>query len=222
MDYNKSSENNMKEEVRDIITKGVDMHKALYYGNNKDKANLEVDLLSNTFVNLRNAIKESCRSTMIAIDANRLAIYLFHNGNVSTHGVNFFKMTCICERIKHGSGIKEQYLSHTNLTINLFDDMIDELITNGRYTIINSDDILDSSKKIFISSKNITYSHAVSIFDNKNNILGFILVEMSHEYSRERSINEFEALNILASQLVPALTYSNYYDIAMNNAKPLD
>ena len=207
---NRISTEAVKVEVRDIITKGIDMHKSLYYGNMTKE--LETDLLTNTFVNLRNAIKGPCRATMDELDGYRLAIY---NGNVSTHGINFFKMTCICEKIKLGSGIKEQYLNHTNIAINLFDDMMDKLISNGKFIIINNKDILDSNEKIFISSNKIKYSIAVSIFDNNNNILGFILIEFAHEYDRAVASKEVNILESLEQQIMPVLSYSNYFDAAI-------
>ena len=84
--------------------------------------------LMNIFVKLREATRENCVNTMNQIGAARIALYLFHNGTHSTHGINFIKMSCICEKVAIGSGIRERMMEHTNIPINLFDDMIDKLL----------------------------------------------------------------------------------------------
>lgn len=186
-----------------------------YYDNQQ---HLDKDLF-NTFVKLRNSIKENCAVTMTSIKASRLAIYLFHNGTHSTHGINFFKMSCICEKVAIGSGVRERLIEHSNIPINLFDDMIDKLITNGRYLIMNDENLGSSSHKIFISSNKIKYAQTVAIFDINNNILGFVVSEMEHNYVRETALAEKEKLELLTSQLVPILAYSEYVNTTIEATK---
>ncbi len=171
--------------------------------------------LFNTFVKLRNSIKENCMIAMRDTKACRLAVYLLHNGNSSTHGVKFFKMSCICEKVAIGSGIREQSIEHSNIPINLFDDMIDKLIDNGRYIIMNEEEINNTNHRIFISASKIKYAQAVAIFDLNNNILGFVLAEMDHMYDRDLALKEKEKIDILVNQLVPILSYSEYVNTAI-------
>ena len=175
--------------------------------------------LFNTFVKLRNSMKDHCIKTMNEINSDRIAIYLFHNGTISTHGVKFFKMSCICEKVAIGSGVKEQSIDQANIPINLFDDMIEQLIDHGKYIIIKDDDTANSNHRIFISAKKIKYSQAVAIFDNDNNIIGFILAEMSEEYDKDRANMEKESIGKLISKLAPILTYSNYTEEATKQVR---
>jgi len=168
-----------------------------------------------TFVKLRNSIKDNCTQAMNKIGAERIAIYLFHNGNQSTHGIKFFKISCICEKVNIGSGVREQALDQSNIPINLFDDTINNLIDNGRCIIINDDNIANSNNKIFISAKKIKYAQAISIFDNENNILGFVLIELSHEYDKNNADMEKYEVDRLIAQLVPILAYSDYTQAAI-------
>ena len=167
------------------------------------------------FVKLRDALKINCLTTMNSVNASRIAIYLFHNGMYSTHGISFFKMSCICEKVVVGSGIRERTIEHSNIPLNLFDNMINELIVNGEYIIKNSED-LRSNHSILISSPKIKYAHAVSIYDSNNNILGFILIEMKCEYDEDYVLDETAQLKTLVSQVTPILTYSNYIDTTLN------
>ena len=176
------------------------------------------DLL-NTFIKLRGALLGTCTDTMKKIDASRIAIYLFHNGTRSTHGIDFFKMSCICEEIKKGSGIREKLIEHSNVQINLFDTMIDKLVTNGRYVIINNEELQYSSHKMFLSTKADTYTQLVAIFDMSNNILGFVCAEMHHEYDRERAMREKQDLDSLIVQIVPVLSYSDYIDTTVDDTQ---
>lgn len=180
----------------------------------KEKENqnrLEKDLL-NTFTKLRSALKYNCSDTMDKIQACRLAIYLFHNGTHSTHGINFFKLSCICEKVLVGSGIRERFMEHNNIPVNLFDSMVEELGSNGSYIIKNSDDLKNSNHRIFISSKKIYYSQAVAIFDSNNNILGFALAEIDRPYNETSANEEKRQLKILVDQIVPILSCLDYVD----------
>lgn len=169
--------------------------------------------LMNIFVKLREAIKENCVNAMNEIGAARIAIYLFHNGVHSSHGISFFKISCICEKVAIGSGIRERMIEHTNIPINLFDEMIDKLITYDRYIIMNNEEVQETNHKIFISADKIKYTQLIALYDINNNMLGFIAVEMDRSYSKEDADAEKEILDVLVKQLVPILSYSDYVSI---------
>ena len=173
------------------------------------KSNNE-ELLVNTFVKIRSAIKENCILAMNDIKAGRLAIYLFHNGTRSTHGIDFLKISCICEKIAIGSGVRERIIEHTNIPINLFDEMIDKMIECDRYIIMNDKELEKTNHRVFVSSEKVAYTQLVSIYDINNNILGFIAAEMVHPYNKNSADKEKESLDELVKQLVPILSYSEY------------
>ena len=179
-----------------------------------EKPKLEKDLLD-TFVRLKDSIKDYCKLTMDKVMADRLAIYLFHNGSHSTHGINFFKMSCICEKVLIGCGIRERSIEHSNIPITLFDDMVDNLITNGYFVIHNDENVANTNRRIFISGKRIKYVQCVSIFDEDNNMLGFVLSESSKEYNEEQAEKEREELKVLSNQIMPILSYSDYVNTTL-------
>lgn len=187
---------------------------------NQNDNNENIDLISeqkhhimHTFKKLKLALLDNCLDCMNKMHSARIAIYLMHNGTHSINGIHFIKTTCICEKIARGSGIKERVLEHSNIPVNLFDDMINSLNNNGYYIIYNNDETYTTNQRIFISSPKITYSHTVALFDNENNMLGFVVAEMTNPYNVNDIKNEKEILQILADQVVPILTFANYKDM---------
>lgn len=181
-----------------------------------EKAPFEKDLVR-TFIKLNNSLKDYCKQAMDEVNAERLAVYLFHNGTYSTHGIHFFKMSCICEKVTIGSGVRERSIEHNNIPINLFDSMIESLINDGCYIIKKSDENIEfKNHNIFFSANKIKFVQAITIFDNDNNIIGFVLAESSQEYSDKLVEKQKAIIGKFISQVVPVLTYSEYTDMNIN------
>lgn len=210
-DYN-NYKNELKEQNSTLTKQLIKQLAENDAGNTKEKDLAEKNLMG-IFVKLRESIKENCVSTMNQIGAARIAIYLFHNGIHSTHGINFFKMSCMCEKVAIGSGIRERMIEHTNIPINLFDEMIEKLIHDNRYIIMNNDELQDTNHKIFISADKINYAQLVTIYDINNNMLGFVAVEIDRPFSKDEADREKEILDELVKQLIPVLSYSDYTSI---------
>ena len=167
------------------------------------------------FHKIKDITNENLYEVMIATKACRIAIYLFHNGMKTPNGISFLKISCIGEHTLIGSGIKERTVKHSNMTINLFDDMLPKFLDTGRYLIINNDDIVDSSKHEFISASKIQYAQLVSIYDANNNTLGFILEEFDHAYNKATADEEYETLRALSQKLTPIFSFSEYADMTL-------
>lgn len=171
--------------------------------------------LYSMFSDIKNSIKDNAVMCMDKVQANRLAIYLFHNGNVSTHGVKFFKMTCVGESIVRGSGLRERMLEHASININILDDTITDIVNIGHYVVLADKDIEDNTKhKLFISNPKIKYSLIVPIYDHDNNALGLVCVECPLEYVKDKGDRQIETIKDFIDQIVPILSYSKYTDIA--------
>ena len=215
--YKKFQEQSMKnnEEYKDgmveITNKMVDQILETYDKKKPTEEN-EPELMK-TFVKLRESMHDYCKDCMDKLKVDRLAIYLFHNGAHSTHGIKFFKVSCICENVRIGSGIREHSIEHSNIPLNLFDKMIDKLLSDGEYIIINDDNLQSMNCRIFISSDKIKYAIAEAIFDKNNVILGFVIIESSKEYDEETTETQRQELSKLVYQISPLLVYGDYIDI---------
>ena len=64
----------------------------------------EKDLMT-LFGNIHKRLIEDCREALEILNADRTAVYVFHNGVYSSHGLPFFKTSCICEIIKKNCGV---------------------------------------------------------------------------------------------------------------------
>ena len=211
----KEMKRNIENESMEYIKNALDAAVAEIANKSMEK-NSKKDLAT-TFAKLRESIKDNTSNVMNNTGAIRIAVYLFHNGTKTTHGIDFFKFSCICEKVVAGSGVKEQSMNQSNIPVNLFDPMLDSLINNGRYIIIKSEDLENTNQRIFISSPKINYSQAVGIFDNKNNLLGFVLAEMDKTYNKHSVNEEYLSLKSFVAQIVPALAYSDYISVTEKN-----
>ena len=199
----------MTTKMVDQILEGADNANINNNTNNTPAVASEPDLM-NTFVKLRRSMYEYCRDAMLTVHADRLAIYLFHNGAHSTHGVKFFKVSCICENVKIGSGIRERSMEQSNIPLNLFDEMIHALLDTGEFLILNNEELNKHNYRIFISSDKIKYAHCKAILDVNNTILGFILVESTSEYDNNTIKEQNIEIDKLINQISPVLTYVDY------------
>ena len=182
-----------------------------------EEAKSNQEELLKTFARLKNVIKEDLYATMKIIKSSRTALYLFHNGTRSTQGISFVKMSCIGEKVVVGSGIKEQILNHSNMPVNLFDNMFEKLMENGKYVIMNDEETMNTARAKFISANKIRYSIAVAIYDHSNNILGFVLAEFDHPYSKNLFDIESIDLKTFADKIAPLLSFSEYADLTLQN-----
>lgn len=207
-----------KNNISDIVTKVLDQlleDRDNINTTTQTKDNKEPDLMK-TFVKLRQAMQDNCKEAMNKINADRMGIYLFHNGTLSTHGIKFFKVSCICENIRIGSGIREHSIEHSNIPLNLFDMMINDLIENGHCTIDNDESLKSKNCRIFISSSKIKHALCTAIFDNSNNILRFVLAEISNDITEDDENIKYAELDNLISRISPILIYSDYVEININ------
>lgn len=173
--------------------------------------------LLNTFQKLRYVIKDDLTTTMNNTGACRVALYLLHNGQKSASGINFLKVSCVGERILIGSGVKEQIINHSNIPLNIFDNMLEKLIENGRYIVMNDDATMATARAQFISAPKVRYTQEVSIYDSSNNILGFVLAEYDHVYNKSTSDEEYEKLKEFSNKISPILTFSNYTNLTLKD-----
>jgi hypothetical protein len=93
--------------------------------------------------------------------------------------------------------------------------MLDKLIENGKYLIMNDEETMQTARSQFISSSKIKYSYAVSIYDTSNNILGFVLAEFDHIYTKNTSEEEYEALKNFCARISPILSFTEYADMTV-------
>lgn len=160
--------------------------------------------LVGSHIDVNIAFKDASRKTLNALNCNRIAIYVFHNGNKSMHGLPFFKMSCIHEW--HVKGVNTlRGKSHTDMPLHMFSDFIEDLWTSGVYKSENVEKSSNTDESIseFVAFSNAKALYIVGIKDDNDVLTGFIVAEFD-------DIDTFESDEIRNNEV-----YSTIQD--MNN-----
>lgn len=164
------------------------------------------------FVKLNEVLKTECQETSRETNSDRTAIYVFHNGTHSSHGLPFFKMSCVCEWINKGAASNTKLSEHTNMTLNLFEPIVSNLYKNGEF-IIDSEKEKDPSNLLFIKSTKIKKAIFIAIYDEDNNIMGFVANDYNKDIPLDIEIVK-EKMQTLCDKVKPVLEFSNYQEMA--------
>jgi hypothetical protein len=138
--------------------------------------------LVGAYIDINMAFKDISRKTLNLLKCERIAIYVFHNGNTSMLGLPFFKMSCIHEWTTHGNNTLRGK-SHVDMPLHLFNDFIEDLWNSGIY---RSDSIdksaeVDHSIKDFIAFSNTKSLYMISIKTDYGAMSGFVVAEFASE-----------------------------------------
>lgn len=170
------------------------------------------------FLDVNSSIKEILKYMSDEINTNRIAVYVFHNGAYSSHGLPFFKLSCVCEIIRKNCGVSKRINVHTNLPLQMFDENISCLYKNGKMSIVDVDNeedeyVHDAPMLIgMFKNNNIKSATGVAIYDHDNNILGILLAEFVELKDKEFLDKVENFLIEKVSMLSPILEYSGIYD----------
>lgn len=184
---------------------------------NQDKPNKETDLVK-VFLSINSSLKDILKDLSDDIGSSRISIYVFHNGVYSSHGLPFFKTSCICEVVEKNCGVIKNIKSHTGLPLQLFDNSISYIYKNGKMSIcdveVDSDELVHDSPVLsgMLKNNNIRSASAIAVYDHDNNILGIILAEFTDKHELEFLTNVENKLIDKAPTLSPILEYSGIYN----------
>ena len=210
---NNSNNTGLREAIKELKDTLKPMSQAIEELKNKDLESEEEDYHKNivgAYIDVNMTFKDASRAALNKIGCDRVAIYTFHNGNMSIHGLPFFKMSCIHEWTKTGASTFRGK-SHTDLPLHLFSDFIEDLWKNGEYMSedVEKSQIIDPSIKEFIaySETKSLYIKAVKNYDDI--ITGFIIAEFDHVETFEHDQNRYnevkEAMDEMSTKVLPIL-----------------
>lgn len=170
------------------------------------------------FLDINSSIKEILKDISDKINASRIAVYVFHNGVYSSHGLPFFKTSCVCEVIKKNCGVSKSINLHSGLPLQMFDNNISYVYKNGKMTIIDVDDednelVHDAPVLVgMLKNNNIKSATGIAVYDHDNNILGILLTEFTELQDKEFLTHIENVLIEKAPLLSPILEYSGIYN----------
>lgn len=176
----------------------------------EDEKDYHKDIVG-AYIDVNMAFKDASRNAMSKINSDRIAIYVFHNGNESLHGLPFFKMSCIHEWTKIGVNTLRGK-SHNDMPLHLFNDFIEDLWKYGVYKAedVNEREKIDPSIKEFIAYSNTASMYIVSIKDRNGSIAGFVVAEFDEkdnfEHDEARNATIATALDDMITTIAPIVT----------------
>ena len=192
------------------------LEKMMEEKDNKDKVQIPVKEknIIEVFVKIDDSIKNILRKISDNIDADRLSVYVFHNGVYSSHGLPFFKASCISE-ITKGCEIAKKVNVHNNLPLSIFDDIIKALYKDGKLSMPTMKFIKNKYPAVYnmMIEAHTKSASIVAIYDNDGNILGGIVAEFVEEKEESELESITEVLSKEAPYLSPILEFSDYRDL---------
>ncbi len=136
-----------------------------------------------TYIDINLILKDAVRSASGELNAERVAIYVFHNGNQSIHGLPFFKVSCMHEWNKAGSLAMKtrayRSVTHQSIPLYLLSDIVESIYSKKYYFVTNIQDKIDSvqSLQTFVDHSDIQTMYMLAISDDDDNIAGFVIAE---------------------------------------------
>lgn len=180
-----------------------------------DKINSKPEYESNIveiFTKFNDIFKEECRDIISSSNAARASIYVFHDGATASHGLPFFKMSCVSEWIRRSTGLQTKLSSHTNLPLNIFGDLVEELYQKGSVDIKVCQS-LDHAVHTFISNEMIKECILCSVYDENNKIMGYICAEYDDIIPEDKVKEIMRMIGKHCEKIRPVLQFSDYQDI---------
>lgn len=172
------------------------------------------------FLKINSSIKDILRDIYDDFTASRIAVYVFHNGVYSSHGLPFFKISCISEIIRKNTGVAKHIDAHASMPLQMFDNSIVYLSKHGSMIVEDSDDdnneVVKNSPVLcgMLKQNNIKSACGIALYDQEDNILGILIVEFNEEKDREFLDGVEKELIERSPSLSPILEYSGIYNTA--------
>ena len=158
------------------------------------------------YIDYTTAFKGESKSVINTIRCDRVAVYVFHNGNQTLYGLPFIKMSCVYEDTMKGN-MTMRSKAHMNLPLHLFNDFIQALYRDGIFAgNIDDVEIHDGSIREFLS-----FSDAKSVFmraikKEDGSLAGFTVCEFIEpvDYTDKE---KFMAINNKVKEMNDAIKY---------------
>ena len=226
-----ASENNQK-----MMQDMFDTFKTLVV-NNKDKDDEDDEededkpkkkKIVSAYIDSSLAFKDASRIAISKIKCERVAIYLFHNGNHTPYGYPFAKMSCVHEWTLRGSNTIRG-TTHMNLPLYAFSTIVESLVKDGEFVIGNIYDhgIISADEQVFqfISGSTIRSLFALGIKDKDGDLAAFTIAEFkdAQDFSDEETYkNVKDALTMMNESIYSIIVndeFRNTYNEESDDSK---
>lgn len=144
----------------------------------KNQASLSVEKCTIQNANVEKAI----RYALDTVNADRVSVYEFHNGESFYSGSHQQKFSCTYETVK--TGVSSEALNLQGLRISTFNQFISEVINNKLFQFSDIKSIKDSLLRNWFESRGIKSAYSIPIVTLNKNIIGVINVECTGKINK--------------------------------------
>ena len=204
----KSNENIMKEHqilIQNLIEYNMKDPTPLPCPPSESKKEHDTKEIMNIYLKIKSTIKIQISQYMVDLQADRIAIYLFHNG---TKAINGFPFLIANSRIKQ----------HHDFPVNLMTDFLKNLFDHKPICYYDDNDINSNMEEDPMFEKLISSSSnkyiVKGIFDSEINLIGFIIVEFTSEQLNPYNyvVKNTEVDNLI-KHISPVLEFSDFNNL---------
>lgn len=184
-------------------------------GSDNHEHDYQKDLVG-AYIDLNMAFKDVSRTTLNILRCNRIAIYVFHNGNKSMHGLPFFKMSCIHEWTSHGNKTLRGK-AHVDIPLHLYNEFIENIHKYGAYKAEDVSQIIedDPSIKDYTAFSEAKALYFVGMRDDTGALAGFVAAEFgdvdTFQHDRDRDIFVRKTMDDMISKVAPIVCNKYIY-----------
>lgn len=200
-------------EIKSLLNNLVNSNHAEEIDNHEN--DYQKDLVG-AYIDLNMAFKDISRMTLNKLRCDRVAIYVFHNGNKSMHGLPFFKMSCIHEWTSYGNKTLRGK-SHVDIPLHLYNDFVENLYRYGVYKSENVEEsiLTDQSIRDYAAFSEVKAIYFVGMRDETGALAGFIAAEFGtvDTFQHDQERNEFvrSTLDEMIAKVAPVVCNKYIY-----------
>lgn len=160
----------------------------------KNKKNTSVERYTQQNTNVEKAIRYAINQ----LDADRVYVYEFHNGESFYSGAHQQKFSCTYESLN--SGVSSESLSLQDLRVSTFNKFVSAVVNDKGYHVPDVSKIKDSLLKNWFDRRGIASSFAFPVITLNKNIIGIIAIDFTK--NKDRLTKEEEQFIIQQSKII--------------------
>lgn len=127
-------------------------------------------------------VEKAIRFALNELNADRVYIYEFHNGDHFYSGNHQQKFSCTYETLS--AGVSSESLNLQDLRVSTFNHFIKNIMNNFRFDVPEVESLSDSLMKDWFDSRGITSSFSFPVRTLNKNIIGIINIDFTKKKDR--------------------------------------
>ena len=173
------------------------------------------------------AFKDASRIAIGKIKCERIAIYLFHNGNHTPYGYPFAKMSCVHEWTIRGSNTVRG-TTHVNIPLYAFSTIVESLSKDGEFVVGNiyEHGLISADEQVFqfISGSTIRALFALGIKDKDGDLAAFTIAEFKdpQDFSAEETYKNVKDALTMMNESIYSIIVNDDFRNSYGEDKPDD